>query len=560
MVGKNNKTEFVEIDVVLQVVEMDRQVRVLQTPSMDSEMVGVLEPNTSGLHATKMKDNWYYIEDRGGWVSGQYVMVTENNTGNIITPDKEVVTPSVDPEKKSYTFDEQVEKYLSAQEEVNSEVLTTKNLDGILGIPYQFMESVDQRIPGTYFGRTYANRIVSRMPLLLLTPGKVNFMKDYKSKNDAALALMDLIESAVPTDLNDLTAKVGRYYTFDFNYVDYYQYVNSLMHVGCRFLGIHNVVTTIGGKEQRFKDIDWSTVGQDSFKQILSTKEYIAFYVDSASSASETLTNDTTQSQLASKVNSMSDLAKEIQFLTGATTGKEFLNAESEASVLSSIDDISNKYLNGSQIFKDVASNFATVACGGKLIFPEIWSDSDFSKDYDVNIKLRSPDKDPVTWYMTIYRPLAYLISMAAPMQADNPNGYISPFLVRGYYKGLFNCDMGIISNMSINKGKESGWTLNGLPTEVDVSLTIKDLYNMLSITKEKDAGEFVNNICLMSYIANTCGVNINEPDFQRMVDIYIMLKADKWKNMKNTIWNTVTQDFTNKYEGLASTIFKILR
>ena len=35
----------------------------------------------------------------------------------------------------------------------------------------------------------------------------------------------------------------------------------------------------------------------------------------------------------------------------------------------------------------------------------------------------------------------------------DNPNGYVNPFLVRACYKGFFNIDTGIITDMSVTKG-----------------------------------------------------------------------------------------------------------
>src|SRR5699024_7465962 len=111
--------------------------------------------------------------------------------------------------------------------------------------------------------------------------------------------------------------------------------------------------------------------------------------------------------------------------------------------------------------------------------------DSDFSNSYDISIKLRTPDGDKLSWFLNIYVPLAHLICLTAPREASDagPNGYISPFLVRGFYKGLFNCDMGIITNLSITRGREKAWTLDGLPTEVDVSMELKDLYKMLAIT-----------------------------------------------------------------------------
>ena len=543
-----------EVDLILQVTGVLVSLMVRSKPSINGKIIGRLSANQGDIHATKESDGWFYLPDYGGWSNGQFFTITDNNDKKAYNPDKDAVQPLTDKQKDSL-YRSETETLTSS----DSSNYMAKSLEGIMGVPYQFMESVDKTVPGTQYGHTYGDRIVSRMPLLLLTPGKVNFTRDWKSKNDAASALMHLVDTATPTELNDLIDKQGRYFTFDYDYATYYNCVNAMMTSGAAFLGIENVQIQANGKWEEIKNVDWSMMGQDSFKQILSPKEYVAFYIDSATSASESFGNSTTESQLANKVNSFSDQAKEIQFLTGVAGGPT-LDEDAESNVMTQIDDITNKYLNGSQLFKDIGSNFATVACGGKLLFPEIWSDSDFSKDYDISLKLRTPDKDPVSWYMNIYRPLAHLVCMTAPMQSNNPNGYVSPFLVRAYYKGLFNCDMGIITSLSIQKGKDNAWTLDGLPTEVDVSVTIKDLYNMVTLVKEMDPGTFVNNISLMSYVANTCGVNINEPDIMKMLDVYVMLKFNKITHAPSNIWNNVMQNFSNRYMSIQESILNLLR
>jgi hypothetical protein len=338
-----------------------------------------------------------------------------------------------------------------------AEKLLTTNLHGIYGMPYQFMETVDRRISGTTFGRKYAEKIVSRMPLLFLTPGKQAFMTEF-SKSDKKSVLTKLVDVALDktnkTSLDNILTRAGRYYTFEFAYKEYFEYVNPMCNITAKLLGLADREVDIGGYSAKLGSFDWSKVLNSSFKSYFTASENIVFYVNSNTSVSESFSNDTRESSLVSTVNGLSDGAKEIQFLLGATTGKQVaaLNTENYEATLSSINDVIDNYLNGNGVLKGLAGNMTTVLSGGKLVFPELWSDSDFSRSYDIDIKLRSPDRDPLSLYLNIIVPYIHLLAMTAPRQL-NPNGYSSPFLVRAFYKGIFNVDMGIITNLSVTKG-----------------------------------------------------------------------------------------------------------
>lgn len=531
-------------------------------PSLAYTIIGAFANGTTNLHATQEQGGWYYMVDYGGWSSGDWLRIDRNLGTSVSTPAPEQVQPR-------YTEEDLLNMYRETQSGFTAEnisELITSSLDGIYGLPYQFMASVDPKIDGTMFGQIYAEKVIARMPLLLLAPGKVNFTRAYKSKDDAAQSILAYIDDAVGVDeLAQATTNTGRYYTFEYDYVDYYKHVNAMCMSGAYFLGIENAQIKVGDTYKAIKDVDWGAFGTDTYKKILSNREYVAFYVDSASQVNETLSNSTTESQLASKVNSFSDTGREISFLLGATTGAEFADAYGSKELIdqamATIQNISDQYLNGNKLFEDIGKNFATIACGGKLIFPEIWSDSDFSNSYDISIKLRTPDGDKLSWFLNIYVPLAHLICLTAPREASDagPNGYVSPFLVRGFYKGLFNCDMGIITNLSITRGREKAWTLDGLPTEVDVSMELKDLYKMLAITPYTSAGSFVNNIGLMDYIANMCGININEPDLTRSIEVYCMLKGYKLTHIASDMWKSAEQYIANRIMATQDNITSLL-
>lgn len=521
--------------------------RVRTRPSLSGSIIGRLKTGTK-LTITKQDGEWVYATNTGGWSHTKYITLTDNTqvTERVVNIDKErqaQLAAEEEARKKAQALESQlnaIEVDLSTNLVSDEQIidgLLIHNLNGVYGIPYQFMESVDPRLENSAMGRKYSEKIISKMPLLYLTPGKVEFMSNYsKAEQEGLLAL--LLSNDTETDVSNIIKNNGRYFTFTFAYEDYFTYVNGLCRSGARFLGIQDVKIKVGGTSEKAQDFDWQYALNKNLKATLTNHKFIGFYIDSTDSVSESFSNDTTQSQLSSTVNSFSDQAREVGFLLGAGAGKQvqLMDADKQTEVMANIDKISKRYLNGSTLLKNIASDFSTVAIGGKLLFPEIWSDSSFSRSFDINIKLRSPDADVLSWYLNIYVPLCHLIGLAAGHQTANANGYYSPFLVRAFYKGLFNIDMGIITDMSISKGKEAAWSIDGLPTEVDVSITIKDLYNMLSIVPGNEPKNFVTNNILMDYIANTCGININQMDIRRSLDIYYILTKNKITDLPSKI------------------------
>lgn len=527
------------------IVKVNTYLHVRNRPSMSGDIINQLTDGTE-LIITQMDGDWCYVSNYGGWSHSDYIELFNNNPSNTVSVSKE------EQERLAQEAeDRKIQAELERQLNVIGENLSTStliddnsivdslivnNLNGIYGIPYQFMASVDPRLRNTDMGRKYSEKIISKMPLLCMTPGRVKFMSNFSKEEKEGI--FAALETGIETDISNIVNRNGRYFTFEFAYDDYFNYVNGLCWVGARFLGIQDVKLNIGSKEAEASKFDWRNALNSELKATLTGQEFIGFYMDSTDSVSETFTNNTTQSQLAETLKGWSDKAREMGFLLGAGAGIQQAMVD-EADLNATIDhikSISSKYLNGSSLFTDIASNFATVAVGGKLLFPEIWADSEYSRDFDITIKLRTPDSDIVSWYINIYVPLCHLIALAAGHQTENVNGYYSPFLIRAFYKGLFNVDMGIITSMNIRKGKEASWNIDGLPTEIDVEITIKDLYNMLSIVPSTEAKNFVTNNILMDYIANTCGININQIDVLRSLEIYYILQRNEVVQLPNRI------------------------
>ena len=544
---------------------------IYEEANTSSKIVGRIAKNTN-VSYTKKSGSWYYITAAIASLSGGTMTVKgwiqESDLTNISSKSISELNKEIEAQNNAEAkilYKSFLAQYNSSQSVVDD--LITNNMNGIHGIPYQFMSTVDPKLSSdSPFGAIYADKIVSSLPLLLLTPGKVEFMADYKKEQkEGILALLkdvtDGDASFKSSDISTITdGESGRYYSFAFDYDEYWKYVDSMMNTIAIFMGIQDVQVTFGKNgTKKLGNMSWADANNTSFGSYLSaTQDTIGFYVDSVNTVDENFSNELTDSQLASKVNSFSDYGRELRFLLGWGAGsnaldnflmnKDFNNAFDSA--LETIGNFTSKIFgDGSKnLFDSIGDCFKTVASGGKIAFPQIWSDSSFSRSYNINMKLRCPEPNPVSWYLDICAPLIHILAMTMPRQT-NPDGYNSPFLVRAFYKGLFNCDMGIITNVSISKGKEGAWTVDGLPTQVDVSIEIKDLYNVLFMTEYRNAKWFMNNPCFLNYLGTMCGININEVDMVRDLMVYLMLSRKNMpiiSSLRNQ-WTNLQQDIDNK-------------
>lgn len=579
--------------VINKEVQTTSQTILRENAGTSSRNIGYVDPNVK-LRATLDRNGFYFIPEKKGWIMKSRVKLIEDLSANstqetteesqdkVRTLDQETLDKisQMTPEEKKDIYMQYVNsEYGDTQNAGNvADSLLVDNLSGIYGIPYQFPESVDPRPDSkSSFGSIYAERIITRMPLLMMSPGKVDFMSSYKTGEKKAVLDVLLNDGDGASDINDFLEKPGKYYTFAYDTENYWKYVNAANQASAIYLGIGDVEIDVNGVKAKAADFKWEKASNNKFDSLLvSNKSYVCFYTDADSSKSESFGNDTTSSQLADKVNDFSSIAKEIQFLVGANTGIDIMKNQSAIDdALTNIGNVVDKFLGGSQTIKDLGEDFVTIASGGKLIFPEIWSDSTFSQSFDVKIKLRCPCPNKVSWFLDIIVPINHLIALTMPRspygksiinkdfdQEPSVNGYMSPFLVRAFYKGLFNCDMGIITDLSIEKGKEGSWTLDGLPSEVDISMTIKDLYNVMAMSEYTTGNQrksFLNNTTYLNYLANSCGISINKPDLDRSLDLWAMIQKNYWKDKLTgyTWWQKASQGGMNKLYNMYTGAFK---
>lgn len=470
--------------------------------------------------------------------------------------------------------DEDLIKYINgdlttdaAVNQTVSQIMSTRT-NGIEGLPYQFMSTVDRRIPGTPgagVGRKYGERIFSRLPLLFLTPCEPLFMDDF-DKTSKQTATEVLLGNGIDR-IGELINGTGKYYSVDFSYAEYYDYLNTMLAAVAMYTGLYDEKIQIGDKPaQKLGNIAWQEELNDSFKTFFSSQENIIFYLDGMERVDESFTNDTTESSLASTVNGFSDQANELRFLFGrsGSVASEIMNSATE--VTSSITSSLSKALNG--IGGGIVGSLAdkgvnSVLNGGKIIFPEIWANSHFDRSYSINIKLRSPDHDSLSIFLNVIKPYCKLLCLTLPRQPllgrdkeADPNGYSAPFLVKAYSKGLFNIDMGIITSLSASKGDTCQWNDDGLPTQIDITLEIKDLYSHMAmstmfdeessvinvVNNIKAAKACVNNTAYMDFLANMSGLNIAQMEVGRRIQLIKYLTMNSIAISKSRVFTRFDQ------------------
>ena len=144
--------------------------------------------------------------------------------------------------------------------------------------------------------------------------------------------------------------------------------------------------------------------------------------------------------------------------------------------------------------------------------------------------------------FQNCYIPLACLLAAALPRQVGK-NSYIQPFLLRAYCRGRFAVSLGIIDSISVRRGSdEFGWTSEGLPTQIDVSWTIKDLSPIIFMGLGGGLGDGIlpnlseileSNNNFQEYLSTLSGLGLQE----RVIAMQQIKR--KFKTWLYTSWTT---------------------
>lgn len=492
----------------------------------------------------------------------------------------------------------------------------------LFGIPYQFLPSVDQRVPGisNTIGRKFIDNIMHDSAVVTIIPGEPRYLPGVSDKAAWTNALLEGANdnfSALRTLANqgNNPDKI-RLYDFQSAYTKYYQYVNILCRSCAGYLELGGETGyLINGKQVNFLNYDWKNyrwngknyssvttkivkeagtkvlswlksiisagssaltkVGLlkktidfsdsatknadndqlDSSENVLRSTNYLQFYCEAdGSRGRESVTNSSQQSTFKQMLDTGSSAMRDIAFMAnsgGIDTSSLSQLGDAANSALSEAMgiDVSNVTTGSTNstvggIMSRILSAGKSVIKGENIMMPDIWSGSENSKSYELVFKFKAMYGNRLSLYTDVIVPVMHLIALAYPRETS-ANTFTSPPLVKVYQKGVWTCNLGLISDIEITKDEvPESWNMDGLTTEVTVTLSVKDLYSEVAIPPANNPILFANNSSLIEYLATTCGLDLVDPQLTTRV-------KNMWNNAKalvqdipKTMMGTVTENF----------------
>lgn len=429
------------------------------------------------------------------------------------------------------------------------------------GMPFQYTYLTDRRLnnntvyskepTGNFiksgnldmYGRMFAGDIAANTPICSIVPGTPVFLTNIKQslfgvdsnasnkEKGGWLPVLSQITDfnigdAIKSIIDQNDDKAYQYYSMEVNTTEYFNFVNALCQTTARFMGLGNIAY----RNRSCTAFDWSNYNQAAeqdysmFEEIAGMNNGISFAFDPMSSISDTMNNSTKDSDLAGMLNGISEKARELEFMLG--TGGISLDIVNSSDYEAALASVTDGVLSGIRNPMSVISSFISNTTHGMNVrFPEMWSDSSLSRSYDIDMKFITPYATQFCKWRYVIVPFLHLFCLAAPQSKDTIMNYSRPFLIKAYSRGYFNVEMGLIDSIQWKRyGEGDMISEDGVPTEIDVSISFHDLYQQLAISlfhgaegSEKDItvnmqriAVFFNNSGLMDMLGSLSGVNTN--------------------------------------------------
>lgn len=487
----------------------------------------------------------------------------------------------------------------------------------IYGTPFQFIADTDMRPSDGPLGINFMTNIMTETPIISILPGVPKYLaemtpEEKKTFTDEIIKKMETSIEPVKDMFTDNLDKNNidmAFFEFQSASAEYMLYVNLLCRMCAMFMGIGNLPvpgtsdqkygsynwfnwhlsnayanksTEVGGAKVALKDIKstggllggsdtsldgyakiqkstMNGIGNNSNNYFYADQYFFDFFIKPPS-YNESFSNSTQESMFAQAITQGSNMQKELAFLLG-DSGQDMkkIIEGNGAELAKGMQEAANKMFKNEgmkKILNRLVTGASTVISGANIVFPEIWERSAYNRDFQVEITLSTPYGTPESVFLEIMVPMMHLLALALPRQAT-VNSYGAPFLVRATVPGFFYSDMGIVKDLQISKGGQSGncWTVDGLPTEVNISMGISDLFNSLSMSNFKTRRNIWNtlyNAPLLDYIGVQCGLNMRSSEYVKKLELIASM-------LSNVVQDQQDYSLTKAREMAAMSQAKIL-
>jgi len=407
--------------------------------------------------------------------------------------------------------------------------------DTILGLPFRYNVYTDPR------RRVYTNTFLRDAPIVSIIPGKPLFRGNTKDSDDSELqeAIKSLFGETYNADLSWDTIKTAtaekfglgtddgilnwlqksqknnanngdlRYYRFKDDFLEFLKYLDLNVSTLAVKMGVGDFGAARYKSFMGFYNDDAFADWSHAFK----------FYcTKSGTSVSESISNEFGDSQIAGTANTVSEALQEFRYLVGDEKANEAIGnvggkiGEGLSSIISGLfssltSGSESEGADNSTMFTSLGDAISAAAGGNKLIWPQIWKNSTFSRSYTLSFEFVSPYGSPEAIFRYVYLPFLTLLTLACPKQYGS-NGYSSPFLIRLEMPGFFTSDLAVIQSMQWRKGgNDNLYNNEGLPLAMTVDITVQDLYPSMAMSEDWTA--LRHNTGMHGFLDNMAGLSV---------------------------------------------------
>ena len=469
-------------------------------------------------------------------------------------------------------------------------------LTKVFGLPPQWTPYVDRRLDfGRYLvGRRYTETIMVSPTILSLCPGKIKVSD----------GLADAIESAgngenISKSIGDaMTSGVtDPFWDFEENWNGkngYIRYCNVLCAYAAICMSIAEGDPADGGEYKlsdrtppwggsRYGEIDVSeflspetpnTISEalfgsstipGTFKDAVSSAlnnfvasasnldmHYVHFNANGQLNTREDFSTELRSSMIEDAINGVvNNTIKDVAFI---------MNGKISSDVQADLDEyvnLASASLGGT--LGTLLSTATEILKGGQVSFPQIIDKVSWGREFNFSVKFVSVYGDIESRFLNVVMPYLCLACLFLPKQLPaTVDMYSYPPVVRAFARGVYACQCGVVTNVSVRRGGENdtAWTASGQPMEIDVDFSIKAIHQ--NLMQSNSRVWFAKNVGLQLYIGTICGIDMTVPQTELVkmtvesfgkgffMDIPRNISYNIYKKINSNVINTTMRKIFN--------------